>query len=61
MLSNTVYWLIVEQIADLNIYANLKWEGFFPKAGIVLKELSKCTVRISVGVACWHNFVFDVR
>lgn len=50
MLSSILYWLfLVEQIAELNIYANLKCGGFFLKAGIVLKEPSKCNVRIQFG------------
>ena len=59
MLSNTFHRLFfVEQIADLNIYANLKCGGFFLKPGI-LKELSKCTVvKILIWVGCLHNFQY---
>lgn len=30
------------------------------KADIVLKELSKCNVRISIWVACLHNFQYPM-
>lgn len=49
MLSNTLYWLLVEQRADLNIYANLKCGGFFLKAVITVKELSKCEMEFPFG------------